>query len=190
MNNKSYPTRNKRNKTSSLSDTNNPKVSKILKTTHSSIKTGPIKNSSNDPKLNEKQLDIDKKVTPRALSTFNCMPIHSSRLSNKYKRDNSKLTNKTSTSTSPTTDRRTKHGRNVHFLQNCLNAIAPSQSPIQRNASTIPALVTPRTAPTDNTNSSIHDIFNNTTSSPIGTSDDSITQNDDSNSVTNLFDLD
>ena len=190
MNNKSYPTRNKRNKTSSLSDTNNPKVSKILKTTHSSITTGAIKNSSNDPKLNEKHLAIDKKVTPRALSTFNCMPIHSSRLSNKYKRDNSKLTNKTSTSTSTTTDRRTKHGRNVHFLHNCLNAIAPSQSPIQRNTSTIPALVTPRTAPTDNTNSSIHDIFNNTTSAPIGTSDDSITQNDDSNSVTNLFDLD
>ena len=189
MNNKSYPTRKKRNKTSSLNAINNPKVSKVPKTAKSSSKSGSMKNSSSDIKLNEKEPANDNSITPKALSTFNCMPIHSTQSSNKYKRDKYQRTDKKTLSTSSITDRRTKHGRNVHFLQNCLNAIAPSQSFIQRNTN-FPELVTPRTTPTDNTNSSIHDIFNDSTLTPIETSDDSIVQNDDSSKVSNLFNLD
>ena len=189
MNNKPYPTRKKRNITSSLNDNNNPKVAKLTNTTKSSSNSSSFNNSSSGTKLNTEEPANDNNITPKALSTFNCMPIHSSRSSKKYKQDKSPTTNRKSLSTSSITDRRTKHGRNIHFLQNCLNAIAPSQSSIQRNT-TIPVLLTSITTPTDNTNSSIHDIFNDSSSIPIQTSDVSIVQNDDSSNVSNLIDLD
>ena len=157
MNNKPYPTRKKRNITSSLNDNNNPKVAKLTNTTKSSSNSSSFNNSSSGTKLNKEEPANDNNITPKALSTFNCMPIHSSRSSKKYKQDNSPRTNRKSLSTSSITDRRTKHGRNIHFLQNCLNAIAPSQSSIQRNT-TIPVRLHQQITPThpSMTSSTIH----------------------------------